>query len=62
MRSPSSRCPSDPSVRRPPSRLGKKDRHSLGGNDELVEARSGIMFTLVVVGGVALIAAPWLAA
>lgn len=34
----------------------------LVANDELVEARSGIMFTLVVVGGVALIAAPWLAA
>ncbi|MEV4187337.1 PspC domain-containing protein [Streptosporangium canum] len=30
--------------------------------DELGSARPGVMFTLVVVGGVALIAAPWLAA
>ncbi|MEU0516742.1 PspC domain-containing protein [Streptosporangium sp. NPDC006007] len=34
----------------------------LAANNELDSARSGIVFTLVVVGGVALIAAPWLAA
>ncbi|MDP9862936.1 MULTISPECIES: ATP-binding protein [Streptosporangium] len=34
----------------------------LVANNELSKARSGIVFTLVVVGGVALIAAPWLAA
>ncbi|GAA2891735.1 ATP-binding protein [Streptosporangium fragile] len=34
----------------------------LVATDELGKARPGIMFTLVVVGGVALIAAPWLAA
>ncbi|WP_449063503.1 ATP-binding protein [Planomonospora algeriensis] len=33
----------------------------LAANDELGQARPGIVFTLVVVGGVALIAAPWLA-
>ncbi|WP_326820007.1 ATP-binding protein [Streptosporangium sp. NBC_01756] len=33
----------------------------LVANDELVKARSGIVFTLVVVGGVGLIATPWLA-
>ncbi|MFF5210815.1 PspC domain-containing protein [Streptosporangium sp. NPDC000396] len=32
----------------------------LAANDELRHARPGIVFTLVVVGGVALIAAPWL--
>ncbi|MER5319605.1 PspC domain-containing protein [Streptosporangium roseum] len=34
----------------------------LAATDELGSAQPGIMFTLVVVGGVALIAAPWLAA
>ncbi|MEV7005615.1 PspC domain-containing protein [Streptosporangium sp. NPDC051022] len=34
----------------------------LAANNELGKARPGIVFTLVVVGGVALIAAPWLAA
>lgn len=34
----------------------------LAANNELDSVRSGIVFTLVVVGGVALIAAPWLAA
>ncbi|MER7207176.1 PspC domain-containing protein [Streptosporangium sp. NPDC000239] len=34
----------------------------LAATNELGSARPGIMFTLVVVGGVALIAAPWLAA
>ncbi|MGC5013726.1 PspC domain-containing protein [Streptosporangium sp. DT93] len=34
----------------------------LVANDELNKARPGIVFTLVVVGGVALIATPWLAA
>ncbi|GAA2994101.1 MULTISPECIES: PspC domain-containing protein [Streptosporangium] len=34
----------------------------LVANDELGKARPGIVFTLVVVGGVALIATPWLAA
>ncbi|GHE34197.1 histidine kinase [Streptosporangium violaceochromogenes] len=33
----------------------------LAANNELGKARPGIVFTLVVVGGVALIAAPWLA-
>ncbi|MFJ2030309.1 PspC domain-containing protein [Streptosporangium sp. NPDC087985] len=33
----------------------------LAANNELSKARSGIMFTLVVVGGAGLIAAPWLA-
>ncbi|AWS40688.1 PspC domain-containing protein [Streptosporangium sp. 'caverna'] len=33
----------------------------LAANDELDSARPGIVFTLVVVGGVALIATPWLA-